>query len=220
MKTPEFLSFPQARAVFAVAERYLCPPPLLVIISGPSGVGKDSVLKRMRELNYPFHFVVTATTRPQRPGEVHGVDYYFLDKAEFEKLIAADELFEYALVYGQYKGVPKAHVREALASGMDVILRLDVQGAATVRRQVPQAVTVFLLPPSFDVLVNRLYRRAADSEVQLQSRLETALAEMRCIEEFDYAVVNYEERLDETVQQIVAIMSAEKCRTTHRPIVL
>ena len=196
-------------------ERYVCPAPLVAIISGPSGVGKDSVIRRMRELAYPFHFVVTATDRPQRPGEVEGVDYRFISTAEFERLIAQDELFEYARVYGQYKGVPKREVREALSRGVDVIMRLDVQGTATVRRLVPQAATIFLAPPSLDVLIDRLKRRAGDSPEQRQRRLEIALAEMNCIAEFDYVVVNREGALDEAVEQIAAIITAEKCRATR-----
>lgn len=206
---------PEAQAAFSVLERYLCPAPLLAIISGPSGVGKDSVIRRMRELAYPLHFVVTATDRPQRPGEVEGIDYRFISTAEFERLIAQDELFEYARVYGQYKGVPKREVREALSRGIDVIMRLDVQGTATVRRLVPQAVTIFLAPPSLDVLIDRLKRRAGDSPQQRQRRLEVALAEMRCMEEFDYVVVNHEGALDEAADQIAAIITAEKCRATR-----
>ena len=211
---------PEAEAAFAMLERYVCPAPLVAIISGPSGVGKDSVIRRMRELAYPFHFVVTATDRPQRPGEMEGVDYRFISTAEFERLIAQDELFEYARVYGQYKGVPKREVREALSRGVDVIMRLDVQGTATVRRLVPQAVTIFLAPPSLDVLIDRLKRRAGDSPEQRQQRLEVALAEMRRIAEFDYVVVNREGALDEAVEQIAAIITAEKCRATRSQAVV
>ena len=206
---------PEAQAAFAVLERYTRPAPLVVIISGPSGVGKDSAIKRMRELAYPFHFVVTTTDRPRRPGEVEGVDYRFISTAEFERLIAQDELFEYARVYGQYKGVPKREVREALSRGVDVIMRLDVQGTATVRRLVPLAVTIFLAPPSLEVLIAHLQRRVGDSPQQRQQRLEIALAEMRCIADFDYVVVNHEGALDETVRQIAAIISAEKCRAVR-----
>jgi guanylate kinase len=183
-------------------------------------VGKDSVVRRLREVNLPFQFVVTATDRPPRPDEVDGVDYYFVSTAEFERMIARGDLFEHALVYGQYKGVPKTHVRNALASGSDVLMRLDVQGAATIRRLVPQALTVFLVPPSLDVLIGRLSSRAADSPAQMEARLEMALAEMRCMDTFDYVVVNREGHLDETVRQIMAIITAEKCRTKRREIVL
>ncbi|MGB9879441.1 MAG: hypothetical protein ACPLRM_01645, partial [Anaerolineae bacterium] len=138
------------------------PNPLLIVISGPSGVGKDTVIKRMKELNYPFHFVITATTRPPRKGERHGVDYFFLSEDEFVRLMQAGELLEHAWVYGEYKGIPKEQVRQALASGQDVIMRLDVQGAATVRRLLPDAILIFLLPGSEDELLNRLRKRGSE----------------------------------------------------------
>jgi guanylate kinase len=210
----------QAPAVFARVERYLHPTPLLVVLSGPSGVGKDTVVRRMRECGYPFRFVVTATDRPPRTGEVEGIDYYFVSTAEFERMVAQDELFEHALVYGQHKGVPKVPARQALASGIDVIMRLDVQGAATMRRLVPQILTIFLAPPSLEALIRRLCQRASDSPAQRRQRLETALAELERIEEFDYVVVNGEDALDSTVQQVVAIIAAEKCRAVRSPITL
>jgi guanylate kinase len=164
--------------------------------------------------------VVTATDRAPRPGEVDGVDYYFVSTAEFERMVAEDELFEHALVYGQHKGVPKKHVRQALASGIDVVMRLDVQGAETIRELVPEALSIFLVPPSLAVLVKRLRKRATDSEEQVQHRLEMALAEMKTLPHFDYIVVNHENKLDEAVKQIVAIIRAEKSRTTQRRIAL
>ena len=218
MDEQEFCVSPQADKAFAAIERYLHPHPLLIVISGPSGVGKDSVIKCMRERDYPFHFVVTTTDRAPRPDEIHGVDYYFISTAEFERMIVDDDLFESARVYGQYKGVPKVHARQALSSGMDVIMRLDVQGAATIRRRVPQVLTIFLAPPSLDVLIDRLRRRAGDSTRQVQKRLKMALGEMRRIKEFEYVVVNQEGRLDETVKQIMAIIAAEKCRTVGRKV--
>ncbi|MEA3408264.1 MAG: guanylate kinase [Chloroflexota bacterium] len=196
------------------------PLPLLVVISGPSGVGKDSVVERMQEMGYPFHFVVTVTDRVPRPDEEDGRDYHFVSTGEFERMIEADDLLEYARVYGQYKGVPKADVREALSSGRDVVMRLDVQGADTVRKIVPQALTIFLAPPSLDVLVRRLRGRGGDSSAQLRQRLETAVTEMRRMETFRYVVVNYEGRLDEAVRQIMAIMEAEKCRVGRQEISL
>ena len=207
---------PNVAEVLAPIERHLHPGALLIVISGPSGAGKDSVVRRMRELDHPFHFVVTTTDRSPRPGEENGVDYHFVTTAEFKRMIANDELFEYALVYGQYKGVPKAQVHQALSSGIDVIMRLDVQGAATMRRLVPQSLSIFLVPPSLDVLIDRLCRREGDSPEQLQKRLETALAEMNCFEEFEYLVINREGRLDEAVEQIAAIIKAEKCRVVRR----
>jgi len=196
------------------------PRPLLVLISGPSGVGKDAVLKRMKELGYPFHFVVTATTRPRRRGEVDGVDYFFVSEAEFEAMLEKGELLEHALVYGEHKGVPKAQVRQALASGKDVLMRVDVQGAATVRRLVPGAITIFLTAASEEELVARLKRRRTEPPEKLQQRIALAREEMQRIPEFDYVVVNRENQLDETVRQIVAIMTAEKCRVQRREVKL
>ncbi|MBC7251622.1 MAG: guanylate kinase [Anaerolineae bacterium] len=194
--------------------------PLLVVISGPSGVGKDAVRKRMQERGCPFHFVVTATDRPQRPGEVHGKDYYFVSTAEFERMLANDELLEHAMVYGQHKGVPKAHVRQALASGQDVLMRVDVQGAATIRRLVPDAVLIFLMPSSEEELIRRLQERRTEDPQALQMRIARAREELKCLPDFDYVVINRDNKLDETVDQIMAIITAEKCRVRPRKIEL
>jgi len=191
-------------------------PPLVVVISGPSGVGKDTVVRRMEEMGYPFHFVVTATSRPRRENEVNGRDYHFVTTAQFEEMIRNDELLEHAIVYGQYKGIPKAHVREALASGKDVILRIDVQGAATVRRLIPDAVTIFLTAGSEEELFRRLRTRKTEDPEQLRKRMETAREEMKHLSEFDYVVVNSDCHLDDAVRTIVAIITAEKCRTHPR----
>jgi len=196
------------------------PSPLLIVISGPSGVGKDAALIRMRELGYPFHFVVTATTRPQRPGEVHGRDYYFVSRDEFTTMLEQGELLEHALVYGDYKGIPKAQVRQALASGQDVILRLDVQGAATIRKLVPDVVLIFLIASSEDELIRRLRARKTESPASLEKRIATARQEMAQIVNFDYVVVNRDNHLDDTVRQIAAIITAEECRVRQRRIEL
>jgi guanylate kinase len=196
------------------------PRPLLVILSGPSGVGKDVTIQLIRERRYPCHFVVTATTRSRRPNEVDGVDYHFLPEAVFKEMISQGELLEHALVYGQYKGIPKSGVRAALASGQDVLMRIDVQGAATIRRIVPQAVTIFLTAESEEALTERLCRRGTDDPLQIQRRIETARAELRRAFEFDYRVVNRECALDETVDQVIAIIQAEKRRMDWQPVVL
>lgn len=192
--------------------------PLLIVISGPAGVGKDAVVQRLKERGYPFHFVVTATDRPPRPGEVHGVHYFFVSTAEFERMIAEDELLEHAWVYGQHKGIPKQQVREALASGQDVVLRLDVQGAATVRRMAPDAVLIFLAAGSDEELEQRLRKRKGDSPEQIRERLATARAEMARLSEFDYVVVNREGELDRAVDDVLAIIRAEHCRTRPRVV--
>jgi len=194
------------------------PPPLLIVVSGPSGVGKDSVVQRMKERGLPFHFVVTATDRPPRPNEVHGQDYYFFTTAEFERMIEEKELLENAWVYGQHKGIPKAHVREALASGSDVVMRVDVQGAETVKKLLPAAITVFLICESEEELVARLRERRTESEEALKKRLDTAREEMACIPDFDYVVVNHHDDLDGAVDDVIAIMRAEHCRAVPRKV--
>jgi len=189
--------------------------PLLIVISGPAGVGKDSLVRRMKELGYPFHFVVTATDRPPRPGEVHGVDYLFLPTEEFLRMEREGELLEHAIVYGQHKGVPKQQVREALAAGKDVMMRVDVQGASTIRKIAPEAVLIFLTA-SMEELADRLRRRGTDPPEQVALRLSEARKEMERIEEFDYVVVNREGELDRAVKQVAAIIEAEHCRVHPR----
>jgi guanylate kinase len=192
-------------------------PSLLIVISGPSGVGKDSVVQRMKERGFPVHFVVTATDRPPRPNEVHGRDYYFYTTAEFEEMIGRGELLEHARVYGQYKGIPRAHVRQALNSDQDVVMRVDVQGAETVKRLIPEAVTIFLTCESEEELIARLRERRTESEEALQHRLETARQEMAQIPDFDYVVANRRNALDDAVDDVMAIIRAEHCRSVpHR----
>jgi guanylate kinase len=192
--------------------------PLLVIISGPSGVGKDAALMRMRELGFPFHFVVTATDRPKRIGEIPGVDYHFLSTTEFERMIQDGEFLEWANVYGQLKGIPKWEIRDALASGKDVVLRIDVQGAATVRALAPDAILIFMLAKNEEELRSRLQWRRTDSPEQIERRIETARLELEHIPSFDYVIVNEESRLDEAVGQIRSIIHAEKQRVLPRRV--
>jgi guanylate kinase len=194
--------------------------PLLIVISGPSGVGKDTVLQRMKERNTPIHFVVTATTRPARPGEVHGRDYFFVSNDEFAEMIEQGELLEYAIVYNDYKGIPKQRVREALASGQDVVLRLDVQGAQTVRMLVPDALLIFLTAASEPELEERLRERKTETPEGLKLRIATARQEMKRIQEFDYVVVNPDYELDQTVDTLLAIIEAEHCRVKPRQVTL
>src|SRR5512146_3419714 len=150
------------------------PQPLLIVISGPSGAGKDTVMQRMKERGLPFHFVVTATTRPQRLNEVHGRDYWFVSKEQFARMIDEDELIEHAIVYGDYKGIPKQQVREALASGMDVVMRLDVQGAESVRRLAHEALLIFITTGSEEELVHRLETRKTETADALAPPIATA----------------------------------------------
>ncbi len=199
---------------------YHQPQPLLIVISGPSGVGKDTVVRRMTERKLPFHFVITATTRPPRNNEVHGVDYYFYTKDEFAEMIEKNELLEYAIVYNDFKGIPKFQVKEALASGKDVVMRLDVQGAATIRELCPEAVLIFLTTETEEELENRLKIRKTERPEELNLRIATARQELKRVVEFDYVVVNRDSRLDETVDTIEAIIRAEHCRVHHRKVTL
>lgn len=198
----------------------LNPQPLLIVISGPSGVGKDSVVLRMKERGMLFHFVVTANTRPKRDDEVHGVDYFFVSKEEFARMIEEDELIEYASVYSDYKGIPKQQVREALASGKDVIMRLDVQGAETVRKLAPEALLIFITTESEEELVGRLKARKTETDEELALRIATARKELKRVEAFDYVVINHENKLDETVDSVGAIIDAEHHRVDHREVSL
>lgn len=192
--------------------------PLLIVISGPSGVGKDSVVQRMQSRGLPLHFVVTATTRPRRPGEVDGHDYHFLSKDEFAEMIEQDALIEYAIVYNDYKGIPKAQVREALGTGQDVIMRVDVQGAETVRGLFPEALLIFLAPTSEEELVERLQARKTETDEGLNLRIATARQELKRVDMFDYYVVNADLRLEDTVDTILAIIEAEHHRTDPRRV--
>jgi len=196
------------------------PRPVLVVISGPSGVGKDATLNRMKQSNHPFYFVVTATTRPKRPAEIDGVDYHFVSVGEFAEMIEQGELLEYAVVYGDYKGIPKKHVREALASGLDVIMRIDVQGAATIRKLVPNAITIFLIAENEEELVRRLRDRKTEDPDKLKMRIATARQELKRIVEFDYVVINRVDALDETVSKVLSVISAEKSRVDWSPVEL
>lgn len=194
------------------------PPPaaVVVVISGPSGVGKDAVIKKLQEVRPDLYFVVTATSRPIRPGEVEGKDYFFVTKERFEEWIDRGALLEHALVYGDYKGIPREQVDNALRLGTDVILRIDIQGAATVRKLMPGAVSIFIAAETEAQLVERLVSRKTEPLDKMMVRVQTARKEMEHIREFDYVVVNREGCLDDCVAQISGIIDAEKLRTTRR----
>ena len=194
--------------------------PLLIVLSGPSAAGKDAVLRRMKERGLPFHFVVTATTRPKRPDEIDGVDYIFVSQDAFAGMIERDELLEYAIVYNDYKGIPKQQVRDALASGLDVVLRIDVQGAETVRALSPEALLIFLSTRTEEELIARLRQRHTETDEGLKLRIATAIQEMKRVEFFDYLVLNPDLRLDDTVDTILSIIQAEHHRTRPRKVAL
>ena len=192
--------------------------PLMIVISGPSGVGKDTVIKGLKERNTHLHIVVTATTREPRSDEVDGVDYFFMSKDEFAEMIEQDELLEYAVVYNDFKGIPKTQVRQALESGQDVVMRVDVQGAATLREIYPEVLLIFLTVRDEEELINRLIQRKKDKPEEIKLRIATARHELKRIREFDYMVVNREDCLDETVEIILAIIQAEHHRVQHRKV--
>ena len=193
---------------------------LLFVVSGPSGVGKDATITCLRQQGFPIHFIVTATTRPPRPGEVHGVDYFFLSEQEYDALLARHEFLEHATVYGYRYGVPKQQVREALGRGQDVIMRIDVQGAATIRKLAPQAVFIFLCPSSVDELEQRLCDRGTETPESLARKLAMIPREMAEWPKFDYVVLNPNNALEDAVEHIKAIILAERCRVKQRRIEL
>jgi guanylate kinase len=187
-------------------EPYNIGVPLLVVISGPSGVGKDALIERMKKSTIQLQFAVTVTTRPQRQGETAGSDYNFVSKSEFENMIEKDELLEWANVYGNYYGVPKQELRRAVNDGLDAVVKVDVQGAATIKGLIPDAVMIFVSAPSMNELERRLIRRKTESGVDLELRA------------FDYVVVNHDDKVELAVSQIESIITAEKCRVKARSI--
>ncbi|MBE0430564.1 MAG: guanylate kinase [Dehalococcoidia bacterium] len=194
--------------------------PLLIVLSGPSGVGKDAVLTRMHQLKRPFHYVVTATTRRRRATERDGVDYHFLSRKRFQRMIDEGRFLEWAEVYGNYYGVPKDEIVTALAKGVDVVVKVDVQGAATIKEVLPQAVFIFLRPPSVQTQEERLRKRHSESSADLALRLERAKEEMASVPMFDYMLTSHQHELDRVVSQIDAIVAAEKSRVKPRIVEL
>jgi guanylate kinase len=190
--------------------------PLLVVLTGPSGAGKDTLLAHLKSLGRPYYISVNATTRDRRPGEIEGVDYHFVSKEQFQRMLDDHQLLEHAVVYGQDKGVPKAPIREALAGGRDVLLRTDIQGARTIKRLIPGAITIFVAPPSDDELRRRVKERGGDSDDQVKLREETAVREMAVAGEFDYTVVN--DDLARTGEEIATIMSRERNRAGREAV--
>lgn len=194
------------------------PPSLLIVLSGPSGVGKDAVLQGMKARGLPFHWVVTATTRPRRPLEKDGVDYRFLSPEQFEHMRDAGEFLEYAQVYGYWYGVPRDMVCQALERGQDTLLKIDVQGATTIKGLVPEAVLIFLSPPRVEDLLDRLRQRHTEPHQQLALRLKKAQDEMGRISLFDHVVVN--DHVVGAIDRIMAVIAAEKRRPHPQRVTL
>lgn len=185
---------------------------LLFIISGPAGSGKGTIVKRVRELA-EFDFSVSATTRAPRPGETEGVHYFFTDKEEFKRKIAAGEMLEHAEYVGNYYGTPKKPVDDALSAGKNIILDIDVQGALQVKTKMPEAVMIFVLPPDFETLMRRIRGRGTESEEVIAKRMEKARFELQCFDRYDYAVVNRDNGVEEAAGDVLSILKAETLKT-------
>jgi len=199
------------------------PPPLqkrglLFVLSAPSGTGKDSVINALKQQDMDFYVVPSVTTRAPRPGESEGHPYHFISHEQFQQLVARDELLEYANVHGNWYGQPRQPIRDNLAAGRDVLLKIDVQGAATIRRKVPQAIFIFLVPGSFEELTERLTTRQTETSVERQHRLADAQNELAQQSMYDYVIVNRQNHLQEAVDQLRTIMRAEHARTSPRHI--
>ena len=194
------------------------PNPLVVVISGPSGVGKDTLLERMSEMGFDYHFTVTATTRAPRPGEICGVNHFFLTRDRFLEMVDNSELLEWARVFGNFYGVPKEQVRQALAKGTHVLIRVDVQGARRLRTIVPEAVFIFVAPPSTESLRVRLLERGVNSAEDMDTRLRAADVEIREASMFDHIVVNEDNKQDEAVVKVREIIRRESMRCPPRRV--
>ena len=194
--------------------------PLLIVLSGPSGAGKDAVLGRMKELGYPLKFITTVTTRPQRANERDNIDYHFVSTERFQEMVSGNELLEWANVYGNWYGVPKQTVKQALDKGQDTIVKVDIQGAASIKKILPQAVFIFLTPPSMEEAIIRLKQRHTESAFDLALRIKTAEEEIKQQYLFDYVVMNKQDKIDLAVSDIKVIITAEKCRVNRREITL
>lgn len=190
--------------------------PLVIVMSGPSGVGKDAILNRMKEMKYPLAFITTVTTRRRRDTEKQNIDYNFISEKEFQHLLENNGLLEWAQVYGNWYGVPRQPVKEALTEGKDTMIKVDVQGAATLKKIIPDAVFIFISPPSLDELSKRLIQRCSETPSDLALRLKKAEEEMQRSQDFDYIVCNQCDGIDLAIEQIRAIIIAEKCRVNPR----
>lgn len=198
------------------------PGALLVVVSGPSGVGKDTIIEalRARSADPDYYYVVTCTTRSPRPGEVEGVSYHFLAADRFAALRDAGAFLEWAEVHGNCYATPRAEVRRALTSGHDVILKIDVQGAAAVKSLVPDALLVFVVPPSLEALFRRLRARATETAEQLELRQRNAAIELARAGDYDHVVVNEDGQAERTAERIHAIIREERARHPDRQVVV
>ncbi len=191
-------------------DKYRITTGTLVVLSGPSGVGKDSILDRLEEIYPAARRCVTATTRRRRSGEAEGIDYFFLDKREFEEGIAKGGFLEYANVHGNLYGTPKEYVLEQLREGIDVILKIDVQGAENICRQLPDTVTVFVVPPSEEELLRRLTMRKTETEDEIRVRFENAKKEFAKMHLYDYIIEN--DTVEDAAERLKAVLVSLRCK--------
>lgn len=191
---------------------------LLVVISGPSGAGKGTICKKLKEVMKDLKVSVSATTRGPRAGEVEGESYFFLKEEEFIKRINNDEFLEYAKVYGNFYGTPKKEVFKQLEDGNDIILEIDIQGALQVKKNYPRGVFIFILPPSLNELQNRIEGRGTDSKEVILRRMQCAYDELNYAFEYDYIVLNDE--VESAVEKIVHIINAEKNRAIRKKAII
>ena len=196
------------------------PTPVLIVLSGPSGAGKDALLIRLRETDCSLEYITTLTTRPMRARERDCIDYHFVSSDKFQEMIKKNELLEWANVYGNWYGVPRKSVKKALENGQNTIVKVDTQGAATIKNILPEAVFVFLIPPSVEELTTRLTQRRTESPFDLARRIETAHQEIAQLPLFDYVIVSNRDKIDLAAAQIKAIIAAEGCRVRRRQITL
>jgi guanylate kinase len=210
LETQQVVSLPEQAATMK--------PGLLFVLSAPSGTGKDTVIQALKARDVDFYVVSSVTTRAPRPGESQGNPYYFVSREDFDGMIAHDELIEHAQVHGNWYGQPIQQIKDNLQQGKDVLLKIDVQGAATVRKKIPDAIFIFLIPGSPEELVERLTNRQTETEEERKRRLADAQHELAQREHYDYIIVNRQGQLDNAVDDLQAVMRAEHCRTRSRSI--